>query len=460
MRSLALCALLPAAALIAGCHDDVEIVASIDPWALRFGDASDQFAIQLAANAGGDLAIAGSFSGAIDLGGGAFSTAPDDLDLYLATINADGTPRWSGATGGSSMQIATAAAFDRKGRAIFTGLFHNQIDLGEGPIEALSADTFVAAFDPDGALAWTKHFSADDGGPSGAGDSMPMALAAGGDGTIAVAGFFSGTFGLGGPPLTSDGSADQSSAFVAKLDADGGHVFSAGFGGATHLASAVAADARGEVVVVGENQGEIRLGDATFTTPSPGGRSAFLARFSAGGAPLWLQQLGGAGDSQALAVAVDAVGNAYVGGCFSGQLIAGDQTFVSFTGGCDGFVMAVAPTGELRWITTLPEARVSAIAVDPSGHVHAGGDYRGAPLLGPDPLPFSASAAAYVAELDGAGALVKVRAFGAAGHVSYVSGIAAAAGGLTIAGSFDGTLNVTPPLQSEGGLDLYVARLP
>ncbi|MFT3768321.1 MAG: hypothetical protein QM820_22960 [Minicystis sp.] len=198
----------------------------------------------------------------------------------------------------------------------------------------------------------------------------------------------------------------------------------------------------------------------SFTTAA---QSAFAARFDAAGKPLWLLPIGDVDNdnstADARAIALDANGNAFVGGCFGGSFELGDD-HVGSIDFRDGYVAKLSPAGSPVWLTTLPGACVNAIAVDAAGHARVGGHYTGSPDFGTGPLPFNGLAAAFVAALDAAGKPIETRVFGVVGAVSSVSGIAAVDGGILVAGKFDGVLDITPhPLQSAGGTNLFVARL-
>jgi hypothetical protein len=447
--------LLPLAGLaLAGCGAEPIVT----PWAHRYGDATDQQTLTLAIDpAGGDVALTGQFSGELDLGGGSVSGARQgDGDIFMGRLDAGGHHVWSGATGADGAQIGRGAAFDASGDTIFTGMFEGTVDLGAGPIEALPTDTFVAGFAPaGGGAAWVRHFSADDGGPAGVGISDPSAgLVIGGDGDLVLGGTFSGTLGFGGPPL--DSAVGARTSFVAKLDPLGGFRWSAALGGDDNQAHAVASDAAGSVYLGGANEGIVSLGGGSFAATS---QSGYVAAFTPAGTPAWLLQLGGAGTSDVWALVVDPAGDLVVLGTFTGGLQLGSQAALA-SAAQDSFAAKLSPAGELRWLTALPGMAVNAAATDADGNVLIGGSYVGEPAPGGRLFPFATVNAAFYAELSPDGALQRGRAFGSGTDASAVTGIAAAAGDVVLAGTFEGVLDITPKaLRSAGGSDLFVARL-
>ncbi|APR76279.1 Hypothetical protein A7982_01626 [Minicystis rosea] len=447
-----LLALAPIAAMLSGCS------AGVEPWAMSFGDEAEQSVSPIGVDANGNVALAGWFLGQIDLGGGPLQVddVPGKTDVYVASLDAAGQHRWSRVAGGEGDQVTAGAAFDADGNTIVLGGFSESLDLGVGDeMEALSHDIFAASFGPIGEGVWAKHFSADLGGPTGGGMSIPSRVIAGGDGGIFIGGGFSGTLGFGGPPIDAP-EGSMFNAFVAKLDHRGDQVFAMRFDVADELVSDMAVDALGALTVAGVS-GRFLTGSAVGLHP-PGG---FVARLSPGGSLVWSIPITGTDESppDVNAVAIGAGGAAFVGGCFGGSLHVGKEEAHARTEK-DGYVVQLDPSGALVSLATLEGACVLALAVDAGGHVHAGGQYTGAPDLGAGPLPRRSVAAAFVAELAPAGRVVGTRAFGHDGDASVVTSLAAVDDGLVMAGTFEGTFDVAPhPLTSRGATDIFVARL-
>jgi len=173
-------------------------------------------------------------------------------------------------------------------------------------------------------------------------------------------------------PLAPAGVAAGAEAFVARIDRDGlGPAWVAWFGGAGRdvpLDLAVAND--GSVVVVG------RTGSADFplahaiAAQLAGPSDAFVTILSPdGGALVASTYLGGGGEDEARAVALDADGNAWVAGSGSGAAM----------------LSVVSPEGNrlVRRSAELAAAQagsIDAIAIDAAGRLHAAG------TSGPDPF--------------------------------------------------------------------------
>ncbi|APR82529.1 Hypothetical protein A7982_07878 [Minicystis rosea] len=221
---------------------------------------------------------------------------------------------------------------DVNGDIAVAGGFSGILDLGGGPLAcAGGADVFVAKLDPAGIPLWAKRFGDkdDQNAYGGAIDAL---------GRVVVGGGFSGTADFGGGVMASSGAGD---AFVAMLDAAGGHLWSKRFGDASEQAAyGVRMDATGNVLLVGEISGIVDFGGGPLA--SAGGEDAFAVKLDASGAHLWSKRLGGVSDDQAKAVAVDAMGNVVVTGYVREDVDFG-AGLLTGTSGRDVFVAKLSP---------------------------------------------------------------------------------------------------------------------
>jgi hypothetical protein len=84
------------------------------------------------------------------------------------------------------------------------------------------------------------------------------------------------------------------------------------------VALGVAVDSLGEIAIAGYMQGSVDLG--TGSLASAGGSDIFVAKYTAGGVPLWSRRVGASQDDRAQGIAVDGSGNVYVIGTFQGTV--------------------------------------------------------------------------------------------------------------------------------------------
>ena len=456
--------LFGAAPLLCACSSGAE--APDAEWTAAFSDPSGAAFTLLAVDPAGAVALAGNFVSQLNLGDVALPGAASLDNAFVGRLDPDGQVAWGVTGGNSGGQTATGVAFEPDGDVIVAGGFTTSVDFGTGPLTALSSDVFVARLGAGGHPVWVKQFSADDGGPSGAGDSTPAGVAVDGAGNIALGGSFSGTLGFGGPPLFAAAETADTS-FVAELDQDGGFVFSQAFGGQGNAVSAVAFDGAGNVFVGGVDRGSLVIGNSSFTSA---GTSGYVAKLTPRGEVTWALQLGGEGTSEVVALAVDPSGDVLLGGNYGGAITAGNlpppSTPPAETG---GFLLQISGDGTPQWLTLLAGTQLGAITAATGGGALITGAYQGPPSSGQGALPPLTPPGAFAARVDGQGSLVRTLVFGTTG-INYggFQGLSSAGTGIgvagedaVIAGTFGAPLQIDPTwLQPVGPGDLFATRRP
>jgi hypothetical protein len=220
-------------------------------WSRSFGHAgSTQLPLATAIDAVGNVHIAGSFQGTLDLGGTALtshvSCAPGDYayDGFIAKLDRSGDLISAQALGGDGTSFVVSLAIDRSGGVVATGNFNGALDLagdaGIVPTDAGLLDpdydagvaclgalygrpwnVFVAKLNAQGDRQWAYGL----GVASLVGAQTRVPLLLDGDGNIFVAGAVGGPLTLpggDGGSITLDGGADDYvDGWFAKLDSAG-----------------------------------------------------------------------------------------------------------------------------------------------------------------------------------------------------------------------------------------------
>ncbi len=215
----------------------------------------------------------------------------------------------------------------------------------------------------------------------GSGLDTARAIATDAAGSAYVAGYTdSADFPLAGALQTAiKGSAD---AFVAKLSADGSALVYCTYLGGSYddRAFGIAVDAPGNAYLTGW----------TYSTNFPvtsgarqralgGGRDAFVAKLNAAGSALvYSTYLGGSGNDSGNALAVDALGNAYVAGdTYSTNLPVSGGVQSANAGRQDAFAAKLNAAGSaLVWSSYLGgtgDDTATALAIDASGNAYLAG---------------------------------------------------------------------------------------
>ncbi len=139
-----------------------------------------------------------------------------------------------------------------------------------------------------------------------------VAIAADAKGDAVIVGNFQDTADLGGVPMTSAGMQDL---FVAKLDTTGTPMWARHFGGAgIDLATDVAVGADGTIYVVGTSSADLDFGTGDLNGDA--GAGIFLAVFDAYGNTLGARAFGGAAVGTQMSVATDAAGDVFLAGAY------------------------------------------------------------------------------------------------------------------------------------------------
>jgi hypothetical protein len=350
------------------------IVAKLGPngshvWSKSFGDAYQQNAYDVAVDASGNVIVAGFFAGTVNFGGGTL-TSQGGWDIFVAKFGPGGAHLWSKSFGATQEQFARAVAVDATGNVIITGYFYNTVNFGGGALtSAGGAEIFVAKLDPDGNHVWSKRFGNSS-------DQAGYAVAADASGNVVVAGYFNGTMSFGGSDLASAGGRDI---FVAKLDANGNHLWSERYGDASEQnALTVAVDVAGDAIVAGYFAGVVDFGGGALT--SAGGDDIFLAKLrSADGAHIWSKRFGDASNQNPHEVAVDASGNVTLTGYFMGTVYFGGGTLTAGSSG-DMYLAKFGSGGAHIWSRRFGDGNGAvgrAVSVDPSGNVFVTGYFVG-----------------------------------------------------------------------------------
>ena len=314
-------------------------------WARRAGTGVfNDFAEGIAADAEGNVYVAGYFTGIATWDGGGNPdvelTTRNDFDGFLAKYDTDGDLQWVAQAGGPEQDTGRGVAVAPNGDVYFAGGFTGTALFGTGTslTSAGSDDAFLARYDADGNLLWVRQGGGTDG--DGAWN-----VAADGAGNAFVVGTFRGVALWDGHPLQSRGLSDV---FVAAYTPGGtvGWVQQVGANGSDYgRGIAVTPQAGGAVYVTGSFENTILVNQDVLT--SAGFSDVFVARLgAANGALAWGVRGGGGGFDIGNDLALAPAGAAPLYQLFVTGYVDGDGTFSrgsrsrAYTshGGVDGFV--------------------------------------------------------------------------------------------------------------------------
>ena len=325
---------------------------------------------------------------------------------------------WVERIGGSFLDRA-AMATDATGNIYLAGNLNDEVDFDPGPAvhsltEAGMGDLFIAKYDPSGNYLWAERIG-------GAGLETVRALAVAGNGDLFISGGYSFTTDFDpGPGLSILSVVGGDEGYLAKYDTDGVLQWVNGIIGEGYfdLFTNLRLFNSGDVLITGAFIGPLDFDPGAGTaelTSAPSTAVGFMARYAGStGALVWAGALDDPDGDMIRSAAIDAQGDIYVAGEFSGTMDADpspalapitvndDILFVMQ----DIFFAKYDGNGSFVWVERIggPDSEgAAAIQLDGSGHLYVTG--QGAPLMDMDPGPdtVALSASVFIAKYDNMG---------------------------------------------------------
>jgi hypothetical protein len=319
-------------------------------WALSLGNTGPDGALGVAIDPAGDVIAGGVFSGNVDFGTQTLSAAGGMSSWLSKRAGSDGSELWTDVIGTAAAGNATiydvAAVPD--GSIIIAGSFNGDLALCgpvlHGPAIGADLDSFVAKYDTSGNCVWANALD-----PSTS--NQETSLAVGADGRVAMASTYT----------TAD---NVGTFFLTVFDADGTRSWQVTSTNANIAASpSVVMTGEDDIVLSGAIQGSMTLDAVTLTSKAYW--SAFVARFTLGGALLWAHEIGDGSD-------LDRPGPIAIG---ANNEVVLTSTLEPAAGDGSGTaaVASVDPTGAPMWSTS-GGATPWAATVLPNGMIITAGN--------------------------------------------------------------------------------------
>jgi hypothetical protein len=221
-------------------------------WARGMSSSTNENGRGVAFDPNGNTIVDGFFTGAVDFGCGALTSAGGD-DIFVAKYNSAGVCQWSKRFGDPSHQDAFAVTVDLSSNIILTGQFAGTFNFGGGSnlvnTNFLSTDIFLAKLDSSGNYVWSQQFGAIN-------TDRGSAVTVDSSGNVTFTGFFLGTVNFGGGAVTSSGGLNT---FLASYNSAGTHIWSKTFTG-SNFGTGVAVDSNANVGLTGQFEGTTNFG--------------------------------------------------------------------------------------------------------------------------------------------------------------------------------------------------------
>ena len=327
---------------VTGSNSNDIFVAKLDSngnwlWAKQAGGADNDCGYGIAVDASGNIYVSGWFQGVATFGYTNITSTVNSADIFVAKMDSNGNWLWVNKAGGTTTDNGNSIAVDSSGNIYVTGWFQGVATFGTTNIKITSNgdfDIFIAKLDSNGNWLWAKQ-------AGGTKVDYGNSIAVDTNGNSYVTGSFASLYATFGTTTLSNYNTNNSDdIFVAKLDKDGNWCWAKKAGGGNfEYGYGIAVDANGNSYVTGY----FATNGATFgtiTLINSGGRDIFVAKLDSNGNWLWAKQAGGGSSEFGYGIAVDASGNSYVIGYFSGTTTLGSTTLTS-SGGYDILVAKV-----------------------------------------------------------------------------------------------------------------------
>lgn len=307
-------------------------------WKKQFGTSQAEQATDIVVDGSGNSYLTGFTNGNLADG----SSNAGGRDAWVAKYDPDGDRVWIEQLGSLKDDEAQSVAIDSAGNVYITGFTEGNL-AGDRPG---AKDVWLAKYDKDGNLVWTKQFGSTD-------NDLAYGITVDNANNLYLTGFTNGNL---------DGrEAGKYDSWVAKYDTDGNNLWLETLGSDTQSYSRnIAVDGNGNVYITGiEEEGD----NTSF--------DAFLAKYSPEGSLVWKQQLASSDKwDSSYAVAVDDSGKIYISGYTAGTLA--EENAGSF----DAWVAQYDSNGTKLWtkqLGTAAEDSSLGVQVDNSSNVYISG---------------------------------------------------------------------------------------
>lgn len=396
------------------------------------------------------------------------------LNLLLILTSQAQNLDWANSIGGSGYDYGESVVVDASGNVYVVGGFDGTIDADPSAATVNltsngSDDFFIQKLDVSGNLVWAKSIggTGSDGGYYITIDTAENLL---------ITGIFSGTTDFDPSGSTSNLTANgMEDIFILKLDVNGNFIWAVSAGGTSiDQGSELITDANNNVYITGQFEGTVDFdpGASTNNLTSNGSQDVFILKLNSSGNFVWAKSVGGASLDQGNSITIDASGNSYITGGFSGTVDfdpgASTNNLISNSSSSDAFILKLDASGNFVWANAKGAANYessNSIAIDGSANIYTTGLYDGTVDFDPGSEVFnltsSANSGSFVQKLDVDGNFIWAKALGECeSECLAVDG----SGNVYTTGSYVGTNDFDPSastsnLTSNGSEDIFIQKL-
>ncbi|MES2766175.1 MAG: SBBP repeat-containing protein [Bacteroidota bacterium] len=318
-------------------------------WVKSSGGSGTERITTSAADSRGNIYVGGWFdSSGMEFGNdvsvGNYAESTGSRDAFIAKYSSAGEIIWALRIGEKGNDIITAITTDREGNIYACGNFNStSMECGSTVLKnSGNSDCFVTKIDSAGTFIWAQK-------AGGTQDDFASSVAVDGEGNVVIAGKYSEKINFGDTISLVMSTYPGAMFFLAKYSSSGDVLWAKS--AETTLGSdaiAVVADKPGNIYLSGSFLPKvIDFGEGiTLTNIYPNfnafSTDIFLAKYDAGGKPLWAKRIAAEGADAPNAIGLDSNNNIVLCGHFVGPAINFDAftVKVNYSGGRPNYFVA------------------------------------------------------------------------------------------------------------------------
>lgn len=363
-------------------------------WVKSFGGSGWDIGQSITVDTKGNVYTTGYFQDSVDFDPGngiAMQTSLGGTDVFIQKLDTSGNLLWVRTIGGAvENEFSYSISTDPAGNILTVGHFAGTVDfdpgIGSYNLTAVGGiDIFVLKMDPSGNFLWARSIGGVD-------NEECYSICTDNTGNVYTTGYFESTVDLdpgnGIANISSSGSRDI---FVQKMDSSGNFQWGKAIGGSgIDAGNSLCVDASGNIILTGYFHGTVNFnpGGTPVNLNSVGESDIFILKLDTSGNTIWAKTFGGASFDRGTGIGIDALGNVYTSGFFSGtiDLSSGSNTVKLTSAGMqDIFLHQMDASGNLLFANAIggPENdRSHALNISTSNQISFTGFYEKTADLG------------------------------------------------------------------------------
>jgi hypothetical protein len=316
-------------------------------WVRHLSTPGNDNAVDVAVDAAGNAYVVGTTSDPLNFGNGVVLPANGVAQGFVVRYSPQGTASWAVRCQGTSSigGTATSVALDGAGQVYVAGFYRGTLTVGTATLPTtFNVSAYLLQLSPAGVVQWLQPAYSYSPSSLGVVGQPQLAVGTGGETYLVAAS-------EAAPEVngTTYPSLGRSDGFIMRFTAQGTLQWTQQYGSpGDEGLSAATVDGAGNLYLSGYCTQTMQFG--AITLPTPGGRDAYLAKYSPAGVAQWAQTGGGAWDDEVGGLTVDAAGNAYLTGSFVQSARYGSFTLSSSAPYGTAMVVAYSPLGTVRWV--------------------------------------------------------------------------------------------------------------